>query len=159
MNLPPNPELSLYQLVLETLASPESLTITPITLKSLVTATFDLLIEQNISATIWVKPQGESWHREIKRYQQQVDVPKTIYLCHCLGDDWEKRVNLNRDSQLFSLPLGTDSQLQQEYFLLIICQNYSSLIVACQPELSESENLTDSELSQALLAVFTLEQI
>ncbi|NEQ14617.1 MAG: hypothetical protein F6K44_12465 [Moorea sp. SIO3E2] len=63
MNLPPNPELSLYQLVLETLASPESLTITPVTLKSLVRATFDLLIQQNISATILVKPQGEGWHR------------------------------------------------------------------------------------------------
>ncbi|NEQ87970.1 MAG: hypothetical protein F6K26_50815, partial [Moorea sp. SIO2I5] len=67
MNLPPNSELSLYQLVLETLASPESLTITPVTLKSLVRATFDLLIAQNISATIWVKPQAEGWHREIER--------------------------------------------------------------------------------------------
>ncbi|NEO75546.1 DICT sensory domain-containing protein [Moorena sp. SIO4G3] len=158
MNLPPNPELSLYQLVLETLASPESLKITPVTLKSLVRATFDLLIAQNISATIWVKPQAEGWHREIKRYQKHVDVPKTIYLCHCLGDNWKEVVNLNRDSQLFSLQLETDSHLKQEYFLLILCENYSSLIVACQPELSKSENLADSELSQPLLAVFTLEQ-
>ncbi|NES43079.1 ATP-binding protein, partial [Moorena sp. SIO2C4] len=119
---------------------------------------FDLLIQQNISATILVKPQGEGWHREIKRYQQQVDLPKTIYLCHCLGDDWKNGVNLNRDSQLFSLPLETETQLQQEYFLLILGENYSSLIVACQPDLSESDNLTDSELSQPLLAVFTLEQ-
>ncbi|NEQ82133.1 MAG: hypothetical protein F6K26_18335, partial [Moorea sp. SIO2I5] len=133
-------------------------TITPVTLKSLVRATFDLLIAQNISATIWVKPQAEGWHREIERYQQQVDLPTTIYLCHGLEDDWEEVVKLNRDSQLFSLPLENETQLQQEYFLLILCENYSSLIVACQPDLSESENLTYSELSQPLLAVFTLEQ-
>jgi two-component system phosphate regulon sensor histidine kinase PhoR len=77
MNLPPTPDLSIYQLALDTLAAPQSLSVSPTTLKSLVGALIDVLIEEQIPATLWVKlPPTEGWQAELKRYQQQVDIPQ-----------------------------------------------------------------------------------
>ncbi len=153
MHLPSTSELSLYQLALDALASPEPFSVSSTTLNSLVEALIDVLIEEKIPATVWVKlPPIQGWQAQLKRYQQQSGVPQTIYLCRCLGDDLEEETDVNDNSPFFPVQLAPGSILKQEYFLLILGEPFSSLIVAYQPEpalLSQS---------QPLLALCTFER-
>ncbi|MDP8965047.1 MAG: ATP-binding protein [Cyanobacteriota bacterium] len=153
MHLPSTSDLSLYQLALDALASPEPLTISSTTLKSLVEALIDVLIEEKIPATVWVKlPPIQGWQAQLKRYQQQSGVPQTIYLCGCLGDELGEETDVNDDSQFVPVQLAAGSILKQEYFLLILCKQFSSLIVAYQPEPAVLSQ------SQPLLALCTFER-
>jgi signal transduction histidine kinase len=153
MHLPSTSELSLYQLALDALASPEPFSVSSTTLKSLVEALIDVLIEEKIPATVWVKlPPIQGWQAQLKRYQQQSGVPQTIYLCRCLGDDLEEETDVNDNSPFFPVQLAPGSILKQEYFLLILGDPFSSLIVAYQPEPAVLSQ------SQPLLALCTFER-
>jgi hypothetical protein len=164
MNLSSTPDLSLYQLALDTLTSPQILRVSPATLKSLIGTLIDLLIEETIPATLWVKlPPTDGWQAEIKRYQQHVGLVQKIYLYHCAGDDLVltdevgQAAKLKGISQSFSVELAAGSQLKQEYFLIVLSDQFSSLIVAdpcSQPEPSRTA-LNTTEL---LLAVCTFER-
>ncbi len=165
MNLLPTPDLSVYQLALDYLVPSQSLCVSPATLKSLVGALIDILTDQKIPATLWVKlPPIEGWQTELKRYQQQVDVPQRIYLCSCFGDDLVEGFdligqadNVNPDAQIFPIQLAVGSQLKQESFLIIISEAFSSLIVASVPEPKASVTLRSSQ-PLPLVAVCTFEQ-
>jgi hypothetical protein len=158
MNLTPPLDFSLYQLALDTLTSPQSLSVSPTTLKSLVGAMIDVLIEEQIPVTLWVKlPPTEGWLAELNRYQQQVDIPKTIYLCSSVGDDLEEVTNVlgqaadpNANSQILSVQLTAGSQLEQEYFLILLCDQFSSLIVAYQPGATATAGEGQSQPLQAV---------
>jgi len=153
MHLPSTSELSLYQLALDALASPEPFSVSSTTLNSLVEALIDVLIEEKIPATVWVKlPPIQGWQAQLKRYQQQSGVPQTIYLCRCLGDDLEEETDVNDNSPFFPVQLAPGSILKQEYFLLILGEPFSSLIVAYQPEPAVLSQ------SQPLLALCTFER-
>ncbi|HEY9901727.1 MAG TPA: DICT sensory domain-containing protein [Candidatus Sericytochromatia bacterium] len=153
MHLPSTSELSLYQLALDALASPEPFSVSSTTLNSLVEALIDVLIEEKIPATVWVKlPPIQGWQAQLKRYQQQSGVPQTIYLCRCLGDDLEEETDVNDNSPFFPVQLAPGSILKQEYFLLILGDPFSSLIVAYQPEPAVLSQ------SQPLLALCTFER-
>ena len=159
MNLTPPLDLSLYQLALDTLTSPQSFSVSPTALKSLVGAIIDVLIEEQIPATLWVKlPPLEGWLAELNRYQQQVDSSKTIYLCNSVGDDLSEVTNAlgqasdaNANSQKLFVQLTAGSQLKQEYFLILLSDQFSSLIVANPPGATEGQ-------SQPLQAVCTFER-
>jgi signal transduction histidine kinase len=145
---------SLYQLALEALASPQPLSVSSTTLRSLVGALIDVLIEEKIPATLWVKlPPTKGWQAELKRYQQQIDLPQAIYLCSCLGDSLGEETQENDNFQFFPVQFAASSTLKQEYFLLILCEQFSSLIVACQPE--PAAVLLES---QPMLVLYTFEQ-
>ncbi|HEY9796752.1 MAG TPA: DICT sensory domain-containing protein, partial [Leptolyngbyaceae cyanobacterium] len=158
MNLTPPLDFSLYQLALDTLTSPQSLSVSPTTLKSLVGAMIDVLIEEQIPVTLWVKlPPIEGWLAELKRYQQQVDIPKTIYLCSSVGDDLEEVTDVlgqaadaNANSQMLSVQLTARSQLEQEYFLILLSDQFSSLIVAYQPGATATAGEGQSQPLQAV---------
>lgn len=72
-------DVSVYQLTLGMQAPPQPLPHSPASLLSLVRSQIDLLIEQQIAATLWVKlPPGKVWHSEIERYQQQLRISDVI---------------------------------------------------------------------------------
>jgi two-component system, OmpR family, phosphate regulon sensor histidine kinase PhoR len=74
------PDVSLYELATGSGSSPQPLQISPTTFKSLIGIVVDLLIEQQIPATLWLKlPKGELWQAEIERLYQAATVPYTIY--------------------------------------------------------------------------------
>jgi two-component system phosphate regulon sensor histidine kinase PhoR len=74
------PDVSLYELALGSHAQPKPLQISPTTFKSLIGIVIDLLIDQQIPATIWLKlPKGELWQAEIERFCQSATAPYTIY--------------------------------------------------------------------------------
>lgn len=135
-------DVSLYDLAVSVKQPPQSLAVSPATLLSVVGSVIDLLIEQKIPATLWVKlPPEEIWQAEIHRYHKQVDVPHTIYTCNSYTDKLEQVTpidaslqqqadSINTDSPLVPLKLAADSQLKREYFLLVLSPQFSNLILA-----------------------------
>ncbi len=119
--------LSVYQLVSGMQAIPVPLTINPGTLLSLIRSQIDLLIEQQIAATLWVKlPPGRIWEAEISRYQSGIGKAGVIYAC-CGG---ENSPNTTPKPNYVSLQIPAKSKLQREYFLIVQSPQFCSLIVA-----------------------------
>jgi hypothetical protein len=150
------PDFSLYQLTLNNLKIPQSLTISPLLLKSLVGAIVDILIESKISANIWVKlPPEADWISEINQYQQQEWFNQKIYLCSCVGNDeievtdiLAEETQIEGDNQIVPIQLAGVNQLKQELFLIVLCEEFTSLIVAHPLHPNQSEtNRNDSCLA------------
>lgn len=153
-------DLSVYQLTLNTLSPSQSLQVSPATLQSLVGVLIDVLIEENIPATIWVKqPSENNWQNELQRYQHS-GIPQTIYLCSGVENelaevtDVGNPVAISGNSQVVPVQLSASSQLQQECFLIVVSDQLSGLIVACQPE----STILDRSQSQPLDAICTFER-
>ncbi|MFP4119551.1 MAG: DICT sensory domain-containing protein [Coleofasciculus sp.] len=159
MNPPPTPDLSLYQLALDNLTTPQSFSISPVGLKSLIGAMVDVLIAEQIPATIWVKsPSVAGWREELWRYRQQRGIPQTLYWCNCVGEVSDAIASqdepaVNSDAQLFPIQLAAGSQLKRELFLLVLSEQLTSLIVADQLPEGESPHQ-----SQSWLAICTFER-
>jgi len=82
MNVSLAKDLSVYQLVMGVQTPPKPLSLSPATLLSLVRAQIDLLIEQQIAATLWVKlPPEKIWQLELARYQSSAGASSLIYTC------------------------------------------------------------------------------
>lgn len=89
MNPLRQPDVSLYELAISSDPQPQPLQISPTTFKSLVGIMVDLLIEQQIPATIWLKlPRGEVWQAEIERFCQSATAPHTIYVLQTHQDNF-----------------------------------------------------------------------
>lgn len=166
MTLPSCQGLSLYQLALEALGISQSFRVSCDTLKSLVGALIDVLIEGKIPATLWVKlPPRVGGLTELKRYQQQALIAHKIYLCNSPKEDLLEAkegivqlANVQPESQFFPIQLTGGSQLEREYFLLILSEPFSGLMVAQPIEPSESSRLTTLPQAQPLSTIFTLER-
>jgi two-component system, OmpR family, phosphate regulon sensor histidine kinase PhoR len=166
MNLPSTQDLSVYQLVLDTLESAQSFRVSPDTLKSLVGALLDVLIDGKIPATLWVKlPPSGGWRTELKRYQQQVGAAQKIYLCNSsdkdlieVADDIDRGDNVQETCRIYPIQLLVGKHLENEYFLLVLSENFSGLLVAYQTHKPEPSNTTEWHKTQPLSAIFTVER-
>lgn len=122
-------DISLYKLAQNIERRPSPLLVNPATLLSLAESMIELLVEQQISATLWLKlPPGKIWYSAIKRYHQQVKVSHTTYVCHT------QRASRNQITPagfpVVPVQLVPNSQLRRDYFLLILSPQFSSLILA-----------------------------
>ncbi|BAY24582.1 histidine kinase [Calothrix sp. NIES-2100] len=130
-------DLSIYQLALAMQAPPQPLPLSPATLLSLLRSQIDLLIEQKIVATLWVKlPPGKIWQSELWRYQSAVDVPVVIYNCQVeqrrKGEATES-VYLSPTPDNLSIKLLPNRYIQREYFVIALSPQFCSLILAHRP--------------------------
>lgn len=152
-------DLSLYQLALGVQEPRQQLRLSPATLLSLVRSQIDLLIEQRIPATLWVKlPPGKIWYSELVRYQSSLEASGVIYNCQMVerrkdrsssvspirtpliaikaqedvprSSNWEPRLPPFHHVGVQLLP---NRSLQREYFLIVLSPQFSSLIVARRP--------------------------
>ncbi|MDZ7952274.1 DICT sensory domain-containing protein [Nostoc sp. DedQUE09] len=174
MNVSLAKDLSVYQLVMGVQAPPKPLSLSPATLLSLVRAQIDLLIEQQIAATLWVKlPPDKIWQSELARYQSSVGASSLIYTCQIdesrkgeAGEDKEEE-RLNISSSLSSpssnyvpVYLPPDSQMRRENFLMVLSPQFCSLILAHRP-LKKRKNQTSGKVNtnknQPLLIITTVE--
>ncbi|MEH1922196.1 DICT sensory domain-containing protein [Nostoc sp.] len=171
MNVSLAKDLSVYQLVMGVQAPPKPLSLSPATLLSLVRAQIDLLIEEQIAATLWVKlPPEKIWQSELARYQSSVGASSFIYTCQIqerVGgdgeDEAEGRVNTpSSPSSPNYVPvhLPPDSQLRRENFLMVLSPQFCSLILAHRP-LKKTKNRTSGKVktnkNQPLLIINTVE--
>jgi two-component system, OmpR family, phosphate regulon sensor histidine kinase PhoR len=80
MDLSRCPDASLYELAIDSEPAPQPLKISPTTFKSMVGLVFDLLVEQQIPATIWLKlPKGDVWQAEIQQFCRAAKASYSIY--------------------------------------------------------------------------------
>ncbi|MEH2125340.1 DICT sensory domain-containing protein [Nostoc sp.] len=174
MNVSLVKDLSVYQLVMGVQAPPKPLSLSPATLLSLVRAQIDLLIEQQIAATLWVKlPPDKIWQSELARYQSSVGASSLIYTCQIEesrkgegGEDkGEERLNISSSpsspsSHYVPVHLPPDSQMRRENFLMVLSPQFCSLILAHRP-LKKRKNQTSGKVNtnknQPLLIITTVE--
>jgi len=137
-------DVSLYHLASSIDPSPQTLSVSPATLLSTASSVIDLLIDQQIAATLLVKlPPGKIWTREILRYHQQAAVPHAIYSCNRKLQNSVAPTTLvtnqgrasEDQSPVISVQLAPDSQLTREYFLIVLSPQFCSLILAHRPAL------------------------
>jgi signal transduction histidine kinase len=187
MNVTLAKDLSVYQLVMGVQVPPKPLSLSPATLLSLVRAQIDLLIEQQIVATLWVKlPPEKIWQSELGRYQSSVGASSLIYTCQInesgkkgaggagedegAGEAGEENTPLSSSSPSspsspssshhVTVHLPPDSQLRRENFLMVLSPQFSSLILAHRP-LKKRKNQTSAKVNtnknQPLLIITTVE--
>jgi two-component system, OmpR family, phosphate regulon sensor histidine kinase PhoR len=88
MTPPSSADISLYKLATSSEPQPQPLQISPATFKSLIGSVFDLLIEQQIAATIWLKlPKGDVWQAEFERFYQSATATCTVYQLHLSSEE------------------------------------------------------------------------
>ncbi|MEA5628396.1 DICT sensory domain-containing protein [Nostoc sp. UHCC 0251] len=178
MNVSLAKDLSVYQLVMGVQMPPKPLSLSPATLLSLVRAQIDLLIEQQIVATLWVKlPPEKIWQSELARYQSSVGASSLIYTCQIdesgkgedegAGEAGEENTPLSSSSPSSSsfsnhvpVHLSPDSQMRRENFLMVLSPQFCSLILAHRP-LKKRKNQTSGKVNtnknQPLLIINTVE--
>jgi signal transduction histidine kinase len=143
-------DLSVYQLALEAGTPSQTVLLDPAMLLSLVRAQIDLLIEQQLSTTLWVKlPPGKVWTTELIRYHSSIGESSYIYNCHVEGKitgiEAEDLTSLADLSQhYFDINLLANNQITREYFLIVLSPNFCSLIAAHRPH----QNNQNSELEK-----------
>jgi signal transduction histidine kinase len=147
MNVSLAQDLSIYQLALSVQKPPQPLPLSAATLLSLLRSQIDLLIEQKIAATLWVKlPPQKIWQSELARYYSWVQASDVIYSCDVDVVQRWKKVRSSDDSNAYfdysnqksiipslhyrQVQLLPDSQLRREYFLMVLSPQYVSLILA-----------------------------
>ncbi|NEQ99785.1 MAG: hypothetical protein F6K30_24295, partial [Cyanothece sp. SIO2G6] len=81
-------DTSLYEIALESEASPKPLKVSPATFKLMVESLFDLLCEHEQSATIWAKlPRDKVWQAPIQNYCHRVLRTDPLYLIRTRKDE------------------------------------------------------------------------
>lgn len=158
----PQQEVSLYELLLKSENPPQALQISPTIFKTMVASFIDLLIEQKIPATLWVKlPRGSVWQSEINRYQVNATVPYTVYMLNGSKDPGEAAFSQVTTEGVSQSPLGdiddetTAASLPDPMFsrtagsapnnvtarqsLLTLSQNHVSQIDVPQTDVPETE--------------------
>jgi len=164
MNISLAQDLSVYQLVLGAQRPPKAMSLSPATLLSLVRSQIDLLIEQQIVATLLVKlPPEKIWQSELVRYQSLVGMSAVIYICQIAKSE----IAEEETEELPSVPssfvrvhLPPNSQLRRENFLIVLSPQFSSLILAYRP-LKKRENhilgKANTHKNQPLLIMTTVD--
>jgi signal transduction histidine kinase len=122
-------DISLYKLAIGMEQPPQPLLVAPVTLLSLVESVFELLVEQQISATLWLKlPPGKVWHSVMQRYHQQVKVSDNTYICYTQKTGLT--LPLLEGLPVVPVQLVANSQLRRDYFLLVLSPQFCCLILA-----------------------------
>jgi two-component system, OmpR family, phosphate regulon sensor histidine kinase PhoR len=98
MNLSTAQDVSLYDCALSAIAPPHPLQVSYPSFKGMVGGVFDLLIEQKIPATLWVKlPDWCEWQGDLDRYRHLLGGTTPVYILQPTRD--EER-SVTRDTRL-----------------------------------------------------------
>ncbi|MEM7713701.1 MAG: DICT sensory domain-containing protein [Cyanobacteria bacterium P01_A01_bin.68] len=171
MNLSPPQNLSIYQLALDVEVPPKRLILSSATLLSIVKSHVDLLIEQKISATIVTKfPPLNIFASELKRYQQHFN-HASIFNCQ-LAEVGEVKTGINLeisesvDSSSHNaaclsdnlVRLVTDNhQINREYFLIILSDQFCSFILAHRPLKKLKKQILNQKNTQKIPSMVTVQ--
>lgn len=146
----PCQDISLYELACHCQSPPAPLQLSPATLKSAMASLIDVLIDQELAATLWVKlPQAPVWHEDLDRYRTSLGIAST--LCVFTTTATTPMISASEGTTVTIL-LDADSHLKREYFLLAITESLSVLILAHQPR---SVRLPGEELGEPQLLATT----
>jgi two-component system phosphate regulon sensor histidine kinase PhoR len=168
-------EISLYELVAGSTSAPFAMQVSPVTFKALMSSLLDLLVEQNDTASVWVKlPKGDAWQTEFDRYLERAGADQQIHCFKNQRDDNPdadlkqafaglERTGTNQPSTVLVSP---ESPLRREYFLLIWSKQFCGLLVGHRarlaPVLREGDTLVQvdedgTEKKQSLMAFLVVD--
>lgn len=143
-------EISLYDFVAGLPSAPFPMQISPATFKALIGSLVNLLTEQSMSASVWVKlPKGEAWHRDLDRYMEVPALAQQVYWFRNHREEYAEegagngtKLHLSGTVLAPSRPGGSapicptsvllpiESPLRREYFLLIWSVKFCAVLVA-----------------------------
>ncbi|WP_124975653.1 DICT sensory domain-containing protein [Aphanothece sacrum] len=157
MNISSTPELSLYQLAQSPDTSLAALSVRATTFRMLVETITQLLLEQQISATLWVKlPPNPRWWTTLEAYQQE-GLAQQIYRCNINRDNGTPLTRSTSSTNAYTpkngitpIVLEASSQLKREYFCLILSPQLCSLILA-QEQIPSGEEPSSEQIEPSLL--------
>jgi len=118
--------MSLYRIVQE--LDDSSLLLSPSTLEQLVDSLLDLLLEQQLTTTLWVKP-ATAWITHLDQYLHHGKLDK-VYWCQTFTGSGFK------NPRLIPVKLESTADLEREFFLVVISENFSLSILAQQQPVS-----------------------
>lgn len=156
-------DISLYKLALNIETPPSPMLVSPATLLSLAESVIELLVEQQISATLWLKlPPGKIWYSAIKRYHEQVKVSDSTYVCHTQKAGLDRLVP--EGFPIVPVQIVPNSQLRRDYFLLVLSPQFSSLILAHRSRIRRQRRIRQRENNSSqknlpLVSIFSFEQL
>ena len=123
-------EPSLYQLTQDLDEPLVSQSVGAETLKSYVSNIIDLLIEEQLEATIWVKsPQTKSWLNQIQRLLKEGNV-NNIFVCGSQRDRSISALYNDNGNAVIPLLFNQSSILQRECCLIVAAPGFCSLVLA-----------------------------
>ena len=151
-------ELSLYQLTQSLDTPPPSLVVNASTFKGWINTLIQFLINQRISATVWVKlPPTPQWLSIIESYQLE-ELAKQIYICEIdrINDTPTAKSSsssriYDTDNGMTPIVLETSSQLKREYFCLILSPQLCSLILVQEQSVSSRKDASSKLLEPSML--------
>jgi two-component system, OmpR family, phosphate regulon sensor histidine kinase PhoR len=163
-------ETSLYELVAGSTSAPFAMQVSPVTFKALMSSLIDLLIEQNDTASVWVKlPKGDAWQTEFDRYLDQAPAVQQIHWFQNQReesvDHFKPEIAQSRLKPVSAVLVSPESPLRREYFLLIWSKQFCGLLVGHRarlaPVLREGDALEEdgSEKKQSLMAYLVVDPI
>jgi signal transduction histidine kinase len=143
-------QLSIYQLTVGVEAPPQAFPSNPASLLALLRSQIDILIEQQIAATFWVKlPPGKIWHAELERYQS------------AMGESGIINTYQFNPTQENSLQLLPNYHLRREYFFIVVSPQFCNVLIARRPrkksQTNNSNQVKSSKKVSSLVAVTTME--
>ena len=139
MNLPYSHELSLYQIINELSPKTSPLMVNFSIFQEIIQGLIECCREQAIQSTLWVKlPASLPGKIEIEQYYQE-GLADRVYDCSMGGQEPS-----NYDFSFSSLGINqvvleASSQLQREYFFLLLSPQFCSLIVVQETAVSSTE--------------------
>ncbi|MCT7986409.1 ATP-binding protein [Laspinema sp. A4] len=93
MNLSTAQDVSLYDCALSAIAPPHPLQVSYPSFKGMVGGVFDLLIEQKIPATLWVKlPDWCNWQADLDRYRHLLGGTNPVYILNPRPDEESEKI-------------------------------------------------------------------
>ncbi|MBO0347571.1 histidine kinase [Phormidium pseudopriestleyi FRX01] len=93
MNLSTDQDVSLYDCALSAIAPPHPLQVSYPSFKGMVGGVFDLLIEQKIPATLWVKlPDWCDWQVDLDRYRHLLGGTNPVYILNPRPDEETEKI-------------------------------------------------------------------
>ena len=124
-------EPSLFQLTQDLDEPLTPLSVGTETLKSYISSIIELLIDEQISATVWLKlPQTNSWVSHIRKLQQEGNT-KQILVCNTQKSQPSMLVNeATAKTETKFLKLKSNPTLQRESFLIVSSPNFCALVLA-----------------------------
>lgn len=140
-------DVSFYKFALSVQPPPQPFAASPTTLLTLLRAVVDVLIEQQISATLWLKLPPGIWHSEIQRYHEQVQ-PQTIYLVVPPG---------TTNTNIYKFPvvpaqLKSHNPQRREYFFAVSSPAFCCLILAYRLGVKQRQNVKEKAASLSTLS-------
>lgn len=166
-------ETSLYELVAGSTSAPLAMHVSPVTFKTLMSSLIDILIDQEESASVWVKlPKGEAWQTEFDRYADQATSSQQVVCFKNQRDELvEATTGIDTIAPSYSISpqtivLPPDSLLRREYFLLIWSKQFCGLLVGHRARTAPREGDTFTpieeevtEKKQALMAFLVIDPV